>query len=79
VLARAALASMGPPTNVDGEEHAADGVQHHDRRLQWGRRQTSTERRIARRSSRVSASLQWGRRQTSMERFKMPVLVHGVY
>ena len=41
--ARGALASMGPSTNVDGENHWQLAVDVHAR-LQWGRRRTSTER-----------------------------------
>jgi len=36
-------ASMGPPTNVDGESRKATGAVSRIAPLQWGRRQTSTE------------------------------------
>jgi len=37
-------ASMGPPTNVDGESTVDTDTRVGDWWLQWGRRQTSTER-----------------------------------
>jgi len=39
------LASMGPPTNVDGEIPGERAEAVIEKLLQWGRRQTSTERR----------------------------------
>jgi len=41
--ARYGAASMGPPTNVDGELESAS-LESASLELQWGRRQTSTER-----------------------------------
>jgi len=38
---------MGPPTNVDGETTPGSREQALALTLQWGRRQTSTERSIA--------------------------------
>jgi len=46
---RRSWASMGPPTNVDGELTWFSRLSSPDPLLQWGRRQTSTERSAERR------------------------------
>jgi len=52
-------ASMGPPTNVDGE--VSVGASHHfgGSMLQWGRRQTSTERTDPEPETAIDMELQW--------------------
>ena len=54
-----ALASMGPSTDVDGEVESA-ACRQSSRSLQWGRRQTSTERRVERRPPRESVRASMG-------------------
>ena len=60
-------ASMGPPTNVDGDDTLLWLTDEDASVLQWGRRRTSTETGSLPVRRPVSSALQWGRRRTSTE------------
>jgi len=60
-------ASMGPSTSVDGELILIEAADTLFERLQWGRRQASTERSTRIEITYLALKLQWGRRQASTE------------
>src|ERR1041384_3884769 len=73
VLAGAPVASMGPPTVVDGETKHVARWAARVYTLQWGRRLSSTESPgTYPRSKALHIVLQWGRRLSSTERVYPP-------